>query len=289
MDNAIGQMPNAFSAGEVRHFWDRGLQQNELCSCGEPFCDCPVWSAVTKDLYGQINEEEGSRWVLMRDRIKNRYLILTLFGVGRNWFVKQCIPYADELKKLFCSIEKNQGSQIIVDSSKYPGHGFALTLIPDIDLRIIHLVRDPRATAFSWSTPKYDKGKNKMMRAQGKVRASLQWLLYNYLIGKILRNTGTPYLLIRYEDWVDDPQSVMSCIANFIDEEAATRLVGRDKTIKIDDVHALSGNPSRFNRGEIQFQIDNRWKSMMKRREKMLVYAITWPLAARYRYFIFES
>ncbi len=73
MDNAIGQMPNAFSAGEVRYFWDRGLQQNRLCSCGESFRECPVWSAVTKDLYGQINEAEASRWVLMRDRIKNKY------------------------------------------------------------------------------------------------------------------------------------------------------------------------------------------------------------------------
>ena len=289
MDNVLGQMSNAFSAGEVRYFWDRGLQQDRLCSCGESFRKCPVWRAVTEDLYGRVNEAEANSRISMRDRIKNKYLILTLFRVGKKWLVRRCTPYADELKKLLYSISKIRGSDVIVDSSKYPSHVFALTLIPDIDLRIIHLVRDPRGVAFSWSTPKYDKGKGGMMRPQGILRASLQWLIFNLLIGRIARSAGVPYLLVRYEDWVDDPQSAMSCIANFIGEEAASRLISPDRTIRIDDIHALSGNPSRFNQGEVRVHFDDRWKSTMKTKEKLLCYAVTWPLALRYRYFLFTS
>src|SRR5438270_11044874 len=35
-----------FAAGELRYFWQRGLLEDRLCGCGEPFSRCPFWSEV---------------------------------------------------------------------------------------------------------------------------------------------------------------------------------------------------------------------------------------------------
>ena len=43
------------------------------------------------------------------------------------------------------------GSPVVVDSSKHVSLAFALSHDADLDLRVLHMVRDPRAVAYSWS------------------------------------------------------------------------------------------------------------------------------------------
>jgi hypothetical protein len=45
------------------------------------------------------------------------------------------------------------GARAIVDTSKYPGYAATLNKHPDVDLRVIHLIRDSRAMAHSWTRP----------------------------------------------------------------------------------------------------------------------------------------
>ena len=43
---------------------------------------------------------------------------------------------------------------IMIDSSKWPTYGFLLSTIESFDMYVLHLVRDPRACAFSWQRKK---------------------------------------------------------------------------------------------------------------------------------------
>ena len=44
--NVLGEVPGYVSVGEVRFLWQRGIEQNRLCGCGEHFADCPFWNDV---------------------------------------------------------------------------------------------------------------------------------------------------------------------------------------------------------------------------------------------------
>ena len=50
LDNMLGGVPGAFSAGEIRYMWERGFAEGRLCGCGRKIVDCDVWSKVIERL-----------------------------------------------------------------------------------------------------------------------------------------------------------------------------------------------------------------------------------------------
>ena len=52
LDMLLAQEPGMVPVGEVRHLWERGLRDNDLCGCGAPFHDCPFWRAVGERAFG---------------------------------------------------------------------------------------------------------------------------------------------------------------------------------------------------------------------------------------------
>src|SRR3712207_9390131 len=52
--------------------------------------------------------------------------------------------------RLYEAIGTVTESRVIVDSSKEPAHGFAMSMVPNLDFYVLHLIRDPRAAAYSW-------------------------------------------------------------------------------------------------------------------------------------------
>src|SRR3712207_200886 len=64
-----------------------------------------------------------------------------------NTLVVECDPV---LERLYRAIQKVSGAAVIVDSSKRSTYAVLLSLLPFADLRVVHLVRDSRAVAYSW-------------------------------------------------------------------------------------------------------------------------------------------
>src|SRR3712207_9509572 len=50
LSRLLHQVPGWLALGEVRYFWERGLQQDRACECGRPFSECPLWSRVADEL-----------------------------------------------------------------------------------------------------------------------------------------------------------------------------------------------------------------------------------------------
>ena len=61
---------------------------------------------------------------------------------GRSW------------RPLYRAIATVTGARVIVDSSKLPSYLAVLRGVDGLDVRTVHLVRDPRAAAFSWQRAK---------------------------------------------------------------------------------------------------------------------------------------
>ena len=81
----------------------------------------------------------------------NQYLFLLAYPKFRSAQQQKNIEaYRRILTKLYCAIQSVSGSQVIVDSSKGPRYAMLLNEIPEIDLRVVHLVRDSRGVVYSW-------------------------------------------------------------------------------------------------------------------------------------------
>ena len=144
---ALGQHSAVMGAGEIseltRHVW----QENEYCACGAPIRDCKFWSPVLQQWF------EGSDALIISNYGKLQHKFEGLFGFAKVFFGirngKQLDTYALHTMRLFDAIISHSHAQVIVNSSKLPGRAMALSLVPGIDLRVIHIVRDGRGVAWS--------------------------------------------------------------------------------------------------------------------------------------------
>ena len=50
LERLLNELPGVMSVGELQRVWRRGFVENQLCSCGQPFHDCPFWGEVRQRL-----------------------------------------------------------------------------------------------------------------------------------------------------------------------------------------------------------------------------------------------
>jgi hypothetical protein len=177
----------------------------------------------------------------------------------------------------------------VVDSSKHPAVAYALRRQPDVDLRVVHLVRDSRGVAYSWaktvSRPEAGADSDlSTMEQYSPWRSAMLWNLQNTAI-TALRATETPVQRVRYEDLVDDPLRTTAAVAVFIGANAdrAGMYMDRD-TVTVPVSHQVSGNPIRLSVGPITLRRDDAWRAGMSPTHRRLVTALTVPLLRAYGY-----
>jgi sulfotransferase family protein len=178
-----------------------------------------------------------------------------------------------------------------VDSSKHASLAFCLSRRPEVDLRVIHLVRDSRAVAYSWTTrvARPDASAESYMTTYSPLRAAGHWNAQNGAF-QVLARRGAPVLRIRYEDVVADPAKTLGLIMSFAglraDPPGLTFLGGDDggTWAELHASHTASGNPMRFTTGRLEIRRDERWRTAMPARQRRAVTALTLPLLAYYGY-----
>ncbi|HEY6566881.1 MAG TPA: sulfotransferase, partial [Actinomycetota bacterium] len=207
LDNILGQIDGFVSVGEVRFVWERGVVEDRTCACGQPFSQCPFWRGVLADA-GVDRPEDAQRMLHLLAHGTRARQIPRMMGPRsvRHRFVRQLHQLAERLSGVYRAIGDRSQARVIVDSSKLPTYGWWLQQMAGVDLRVVHLVRDPRATAYSWRRKKAlpDKREGGFMQQQGPLKASGLWTLWNATAQIFWRRSGR-YLRVRYEDFVRDP------------------------------------------------------------------------------------
>jgi hypothetical protein len=198
-------------------------------------------------------------------------------------------PYLETLGRLYRALAATTGSTVIVDSSKWPSYGRMLEMLPDVDLRVVHLVRDPRAVAHSWlrkkELPDRDPPEH-MYRTPAD--SSLHWSAWNVATEAFW---GDRLLRLRYEDFARRPRESVERILEFVGQGGGRgRQGGRElpfvseRTVELGTTHTVSGNPDRLRSGPVQIAEDGGWRARLARRDRWLVTALTFPLLYRYGY-----
>jgi hypothetical protein len=292
LERLIGELPGVCSAGEVVHMWQRGIVEGERCGCGQPFGDCEFWCAVGQDAFGGWDAVDVSRIAQLRREVDRTRSIPLVAAAALHPSIRGRIDeYVSNYVRVYASIARVSGRQTIVDSSKHASLAFCLRRQPGLDLRVIHVVRDSRAVAYSWTrqVSRPDSAAATYMTTYSPAAAAGHWNVQNRAM-QLLARTGTPTLRVRYEDLVAEPEATLARIAAFAGLESTGRefrFLNTDREGRWADLgatHTASGNPMRFLTGRIAIRGDDRWRAAMPPVQRRTVTAMTLPLLAQYGY-----
>jgi hypothetical protein len=173
-------------------------------------------------------------------------------------------------------------ARVVVDSSMSPTYGKLLLAAPDLDVKSLHLVRDPRAVVNAWSRPTMqDADQGVPMRRYSTMGGSARWVVENALMRHLL---SPPTFTVRYEEFVADPKEVVKRVWRQLDLPPSDGNFTGTTTLVLDPSHTVWGNPSRFANGLTEIRDDRRWMQEMSATRQRLVSIATRSGMRRYGY-----
>lgn len=281
--NVLGELDGFFSGGEIRSFWDPVVVNGSVCGCGAAIRECPVWSHAL-DRLSDVDIEEVSRW--QRDIVKEHqtYRLLRYRRSGR-WRTLE--RYADVMSRLYNALGEVTGAKVIVDSSKRPSYAAFLRSVPGLEPFYIHLVREPRASAYSWRNRQYEsaKGGGREVRRRGALDSTLRWDLLNLGSDAIIRGSlPSQVVRVRYEDFVAEPRRHVDLARILVDEPTGQSPFVDDHTVRLTPNHNIAGNPSRFVTGTLHLEDKREWRLAQSRLDRWITTAVALPFLRRYGY-----
>jgi hypothetical protein len=279
IDNILGQADGFFSAGEICDVWNQGC--DEPCSCGKALGDCETWTKIFMAAYGRepsaMDFAHPLHLARRIDRLRHLWwlLILARHRIGHPPGI--LTEYLEITRRLYAAIFSVSGARVIVDSSKAPSHAYLLERLGLADVYIVHLIRDPRAVAFSWAQP---KGK---WPPKGLLRACMEWNADNLASEYLWGACKERYLRIAYEEFAERPRTVVQSIVEFAGEKPDTLPFVSESAVELRTLHGYGGAPGRYT-GRIDIVPDTKWRAKMLLGRKLGVTALTIAGLLRYGY-----
>ncbi|WP_242891985.1 sulfotransferase [Actinomadura litoris] len=278
LGNLLGEVPGVVHVGELRYLWTNGVLgrgTNTLCGCGRPVASCPLWSGVIARLAGDDPAGYAERAVRRQaEALRTRH-------TGRRLAEARALrpphPAVGDLVRLYGAIAAESGAGLIVDTGKFPAEAAALCGVPGLDARVLHAVRDPRATAESWRRAK------EYIPAMGPARSTGYWVGFNLASERIGRAFPDRFRRLRHEDLAARPRAALAAVMEHAGL-AGEPPVGADGTADLGVNHTVTGNPDRLRHGPVRVREDDAWTRTQPASARRTATMIAAPLLARYGY-----
>lgn len=311
VERMLNEWPQTFAVGETVHLWERGVRNGERCGCGLAFDQCPHWREVGRRAFGSWSEVDldrviGLRWSV--DRSRRLPAIFRAHRTGRP--EADQLVYLDHLRTVLLAAAATAragapalaaaGSGgtplpgaapvaddlVLLESSKHLSTAALLSLDPALDVRLLHLVRDPRGVAYSWTkeVARPEAG-NELMPQYSPARTAARWVTDNLGFEVLARRV--PSLRMRYEDFLADPVTWLYRIGGLVDlapDSVETSFLRGSTAHLSTSMHSVAGNPLRFGGSDTTLRLDDAWRRSLPRRDRTLVTALTAPLLTAYGY-----
>ena len=285
----LDQIEGFFDVGELDHLWKYCFAEGHLCACGRRFRACPVWTEVLAGILAGPVELDVKRIRRLKSQAFRpwRKPALVRPFLATRGHRRGLDQYTALLERLLDRVRHVTGATVLVDSSKNPLQARVLAHIEEVELHVVHLVRDSRAVAFSHRRKRRlpsDSDRPDYQRRMGWFASSCQWLREN-AGAESLQPIATNYVRLRYEDLVSRPREHLvrliepfglgSDVVNFVDEMGSA---------KLKPGHCPCGNPMRMRSGQIEICLDDEWQERLPRCHRWLVTALTGRCLRRYGY-----
>lgn len=290
LDIALGSSGVIAGFGELSNLPASGWLGHEPCSCGREGSDCEFWSAVLEEWKQRIGGIHLEDYVAAQ----NHYTRPVSWGrLIRNLVSKSAKfdLYAGQTKELFSAIHHVSQNKILVDSSKNPRRALLLSMIPGIRVSVIHLVRDARAVTWSAIRKTRKLKDNDDTKTSGTRFAnrpvweiSLRWVaqqIQSEIVRRLMRSDR--YLMVRYEDFVAHPDSVLDDIGNFLHLDLTDVRTALSEGEGLQVGHVIAGNRLRMMSG-ITLKPDLEWTEKLPEGDRTKVWRIAGWLLRIYGY-----
>ena len=288
LGNLLGEATGCWHGGELALLW-AFVAGDGPCSCGVPVRRCPTWQAVFAQMSPPMTVEDAlATAIAVQRRFLGRWLPFLLWVPGL-W--RLLVPRAlrparrDRLLELYRAIIRETGAGTVIDSSKSPGYGFLLSLRKDIDLHVVHLVRDAPANVDS-ATRRLHHALPALTRMDNVLVRSVQWLVWHLSVEALWNwrsrhRRRRQYLRVRYEDFARDPRASLTEILEFAGAPAADAPIEGTRGV-LRGNHSISGNPGVARQGAVVVEEDRAWAERMSPLRRRAVTLLAFPLRRRY-------
>ena len=247
LEYLLAASPEAVACGEVASVL-RDRDRKGKCTCRREIAECPVWGPL-------LASPE------------------TLDGM-------------DHAALAGALVAQDRGAHaILIDSTKTAWRSgaapFRLASALGADFQLVHLVRDPRAVAWS-GVKKAGRRSERPLLPLRSAAAALGWWVANIACELFGRKYPDRYVRLRYEDLARSPAEEMrGLFANLAPgSEWPAEAIGAN-----DNRHQLYGNRMRAGSLSLaEVREDAAWQRDMPRGARALVSTLTVPLRRRYGY-----
>lgn len=270
--------PECVSIGAATGLTARVDVATYVCSCGERFEECGFWRRVaeqTAELGHPVDVYQSHFWTthvrMSQRRWVNGLLVRSLghhlLTEARDAALARAGPIRDRLMRarddtwsLATAVLDITGKSVFVDTARDHQRPKYLSPSPLFDVKVLHLVRDPRGNVSS------------IMNHTGvDVRkAARQWVHYNREADRVKRYIAADdWLRVHYKELCNDPQGVLDRIAQFI---------GVDPAPLPDDLqtgeHHVIGNSMRLH-GVEEIRLDEAWRDRLSPSDLEIIADVT--------------
>ncbi|MEA3220677.1 sulfotransferase [Immundisolibacter sp.] len=279
LERLLNELPGVMSVGELQRVWRRGFIENQLCSCGQPFHDCLFWGEVRQRLDADGVVDAGAVDALSRRAFKR--------GL---WPRPAGEAILTHWSRLFGAIADASGARWVVDSSKDPVYAAQLAHLPGFQTRYLHLIRDPRAVAYSKMRRRLRPEihwAEAYMATRSAWGSAGSWNRTHRLAEAAHKAVDRPWHRLRYEDLAADPRAVLSPLVSALNlpltDADPLAFLGQG-VARVGVGHSVSGNPMRFDHGELRVVPDQEWRHALPRRSRFEVSLRSYVGLRRYGY-----
>jgi Sulfotransferase family len=274
--------PDVATVGELTSGAFRNLN-GYRCSCRRPLVECPFWQGITTRMrprfpafnlsdFGIRFELSSPRWVARLVRIEHRGRVLeavrdAALALSSTWrrHFRQTAVLLDALAR---EILAQSGARVIVDSSKLAHRLKFVRRMPNLDVKVIHLVRDGRAVALTYmDADTFADATDPTLRRGGRgldgpasqprlpmTEAATEWLRSMRSAEHVLADhRPDQWMRVRYEDLCTNPVETLARIYTFLGVDPS-RAAAAFRSVE----HHIVGNGMRLD-AHSEITLDDRW------------------------------
>jgi hypothetical protein len=279
LDLLLGAHKNIWTTGEAQNLPWELVHPRAPCGCGNPVQESAFWKEILDDIPTKIegyhvghfhNEQQVGkvlRWNLLPDLIR---------GASREKWIEAVDEYGRKNEQLFRVVRdaaKNRTGhdiQWLVDASKDVYRLFWLQQSGRFDLRVIHVMKDPRALVYSMARPWLPAGIHRVLRYTAR------WVLENALMAHLCRSlfSNDHVRRLSYQQLAGSPRETMVSIGAWLELDYRPELIHEFKQY---ENFAISGNMMRWRESDDEIRLDERWKTEFPAVYRAIVEALAGP------------
>lgn len=303
----LGSHPQVATIGEMTlSLKAMGDLDRYRCSCGEFIRKCTFWTKVRDGMAKRGCAFDLADAGTDYRSIDSRYVQRLLGPLHRGRLLEGCrdagLACSPEWRKrlpeihgrnvaLVSTVSELAGAHAVVDSSKIGVRLKYLLRNPELDVKVIRLIRDGRAVALTYMDPAgFADSKDPNKRAGGMggdrekerltmAQAAHEWRRCMEEAEHVLRTLDpSQWIEVRYEDYCRDPDATLNRLHQFLGVDP-----GRQPCRFRDVEQHVVGNGMRLDTTS-EIRLDERWKEHLTKADLQVFDQIAGQINRRYGY-----